>query len=1152
MKKIILIVVSLAIMIGFFVFGLNYSKNVYSNFQSDGYIIESDSNNRQFFNSNGQYKVTESSQIVEYINSDNETKTVPSDTFIHYVDGSLSVFKKAAVVDLSNMDKKSFQYYTVFSGSVFTKVGNDYRISYLDKQLSFNKFLIKISPNKYLVASPSLTYTIGDETKDVKAGFLELTYADGNIVKLLNQEVDIKNISSKITINLDDSTYINLSNKKIYSKTQEKINLGEITINSDDNIEIIQDENNTIINPNGSSSTDTDKDKDKSDTETTEEETKKKKIIHQGDFEEVANGLIDAAEIEVETIVEENAAIKDAVFTIDEFSVTANTVNASVKITDEESVLTDSLTIKIIKAATNEVIYYANDSSGSNFVSLEVMTLSPQTSYILIMNQNYKKNGITYNRDFIQKTFITPSLGISFSKDFVTSDELSVDILKNNYSKVTELNYLLHDVTTNLDVKEGTATFGETVNSNNLDFKNLNSNHEYSLYLYNFTYGNTIVNTTSSEYTYNLKTLKIAPVVTNTSFSIDKKNSKFVVYLNNIKDVDAGLVGYRADVHLKSSNEFITSKTSSTGDSIEFQVDEELLERNKHYNVYIYLIFNDNEKEYELPIGLQEVVLEGVQGPVVTWEPKTVTFEKINGFIYIQDDNETINPNEKIYVTYRNISIDDGTDNATLVEKYDPEFVNGKATILFDKNNLKRSSSYLFTVKAYVDYKEGGEEQGYTLTDIASFIVNTIDPSPLAFSPTNLTQSHPLSSFFLLGRLKNYVPEGETLDEENMDTLPIDTMAMFGLMFYSVSYDKSMPCIPDNKCWIFTEEDDDDDDYVSTLRAKYYDRDFEIDENLFGITDQDDIPYGQYMLEIIDPYDYTTYKNKLDVISQPIEISVNSGGTRVISKNNPIDVRLIYNEGTYDYLDENIQIGFKLTGNLVKNVNVNYVTYSVYDANSTSTNPIYSETIPSTDGKVPSLVVDLSSDQRQPIRRGGSYKFRFTVDYEGCVQPEMSEPTRAYVTEKQEPTIEVYQSDRTDENVIFKYRLLDPDWSLKEYDLTATYLYYYINSRPDNDENLGKVQLTRTTGNNWNAFEIPVTSGNLYGFVQYKLKDLDVERNIDLISYRFADIVTEAQYGTPSFTMDTVDNAVVLSFPSLSRTQSDQMRAEYISIMVLM
>ena len=50
---------------------------------------------------------------------------------------SISVFKKSAVLDLNNMDQKSFQYYTVYAGSVFNKQGSDYKISYLNKQLYF-------------------------------------------------------------------------------------------------------------------------------------------------------------------------------------------------------------------------------------------------------------------------------------------------------------------------------------------------------------------------------------------------------------------------------------------------------------------------------------------------------------------------------------------------------------------------------------------------------------------------------------------------------------------------------------------------------------------------------------------------------------------------------------------------------------------------------------------------------------------------------------------------------------------------------------------------------------------------------------------------------------------------------------------------------
>ena len=52
------------------------------------------------------------------------------------------------------------------------------------------------------------------------------------------------------------------------------------------------------------------------------------------------------------------------------------------------------------------------------------------------------------------------------------------------------------------------------------------------------------------------------------------------------------------------------------------------------YRVYTYLVFNDNEKEYEIPIGSDDVYMSDFDRPMTTFQSDgDITFERIKGKI---------------------------------------------------------------------------------------------------------------------------------------------------------------------------------------------------------------------------------------------------------------------------------------------------------------------------------------------------------------------------------------------------------------------------------------------------------------------------------------------------------------------------------------
>ena len=249
-KKIITIVLPiLVVTAAIFVFGLKVYQDSFNKFQYDGYVIGTDSGKESFkysFSKEEKYKVNETKGEVAFKDNEQKDIVVPETTFVHYMDGSISTFKKAVVLNMANVKSDSLQYYNVFNGSVFTKTTEGYQIQYLEQTLTFNNFLVKISDSKYMLVGKDLAINYGDQNKKINDGYLEINYLDGNIVRIENQDWSLQNISDNIAIE-NDGVKLDLLNKKIIYNEETKVDLGEITIDSDDNIEIIPDDDNTKI-----------------------------------------------------------------------------------------------------------------------------------------------------------------------------------------------------------------------------------------------------------------------------------------------------------------------------------------------------------------------------------------------------------------------------------------------------------------------------------------------------------------------------------------------------------------------------------------------------------------------------------------------------------------------------------------------------------------------------------------------------------------------------------------------------------------------------------------------------------------------------------------------------------------------------------------
>ena len=341
-KKIITIVLPIiAVTAAIFVFGLKVYQDSFDKFQYDGYVIGASTGKesaKYHFAKDEKYKVNKSNNEVEFTNSEDKEVVIPDASFVHYTDGSISTFKKAVVLNMENVKTDSLQYYNIFKGSVFTKTNEGYQIQYLENKLTFNNFIVKISDTKYMIVGKNLEIKYGDKKETIKDGFLEINYLDGNIIRIENQDFLLQNISSDFNINVEGID-LDLLNKKIIYEEETKVNLGEITIDSDDNIEIIPDENNTVIDPEEMNKI---------------EELENAPVVTPGsNVDGMESGVVDTTIEKADEIIQENEKIPDAIFKTVLFNVSPSTMNATVSVDDPANTLKGEMTWKIIENASN-------------------------------------------------------------------------------------------------------------------------------------------------------------------------------------------------------------------------------------------------------------------------------------------------------------------------------------------------------------------------------------------------------------------------------------------------------------------------------------------------------------------------------------------------------------------------------------------------------------------------------------------------------------------------------------------------------------------------------------------------------------------------------------------------------------------------------
>ena len=1053
------------ILVGIFVFfSIKIDKARYTDFKDAGYVISTnyDSNStnddinseKYYFSENTSYRKNNNTTYT-FTNSSNEEVSINNDNFIHYNDGTIGTLKTTALLNFNNIADNIIKYYTLNNKNYLTKEGNKYLAKSVSENLEFTNFLLKISNDKYMLVAPEINIHIKDDIRQITNSYVEFQYFDGNIIRIENNSFKLQSVASDFYIEIQDNIIIDLSNKNIYLNKEQKLNLEEITIDSNDNTSL-----DNIDDSNFQTEDERKKAEEEAKAKAEAELAKAKKELEeaQNKIQEdiknnfssenpingITNGIVKPTSPDHnDEIIDDSNNSYDPSFTITNFEVSANGVFASIKYEDKSSILIGSPTVNLIDAGNNKIVDSVHLNTGLTSITYSNETLNQNTNYVLVVNANYMKNNEAVNKDFIQKSFITKSLGINIIKDYFSTTTLNYILKLNSDSLVKSLNAKLYN-------KEGKLVSDKLINitdsrSVNLSFEGLTPNTTYKLELSNFVYQNMIVSD-NFNIVENYQTLKRSPRIGSTSFSVDKVNSKFILETNNIEDKDNGIVKLRYEIYdmrtLDGSNTASPVKvieTSSLG-SVEVNVDDETVYRAVPYTFKVIAVFNDNEKEVEIEHGYPKeyMQLDGKVHPSVSFKAADVTFERITGTVEIRDLYGTVDyykPFKVIYTDSHGIS---NTITFNLARLYIPIDINGLRA-----NN----ETYTFDVYGYVDLDDG---YGSTNQLIGTFTVNTNNIKSFTLA-SKINDKSLTKAFDITAQLQATNGEDNILEANTLSNLTFNLYAgesTKGQLIKSVSY-----------------ADTNLKEYESELKQTYYDKEFAIVPETFGLSNSALRSYETLTIEVTNANDYTKWPNTAPIINNVISLKTKMP-IEDPETNPKVAVSYVRNKDVskdrYDKnLNDNTIVGMRAIANYDNsNHYVKYITYYLYDASNPDKYIAKSEYLPvNDDGTIPEYVFyadyGTSKDTKDTtFRRGNSYYVTYIMDVDvngdGTIEDDIHIPTTGIAASdtldfpKQIPIFKTYPSTVLETSngnkLLWAYKYTDIDNAL---DINK--LYYKLN-----------------------------------------------------------------------------------------------------------
>lgn len=644
-------------------------------FADSGYILvapentysDDEINNQIYFEKGTTYQKVYPNKIM-FHDQKNKKRILDADSFVHYNNGGVASLEEGVMVDMSSFDSPLTNYYGLSSDSVMDFQGDSYALDNSGEEMNFQNALWKINDTKYLLLSKNIVVKFSEENEHEFKDFIEINYYDTGIIRIVTTEGTWETVSQDCTATLDNGVSLNLYNRTVVKDNQVKLSLKQMIIDSDQNIDIVPEEVKTevikapkldiqtIDGANGKIGKAGKAGENGLEGEEGEEGTTGTEGTAGTDGINGQNGVNGEAgnpgepgltgttgtngqngvsgssggngaggsngqkgeegAKPIDTGTTKDGEIKATLpeFNIKSLQAKTNSVKASIEVTDQENRLdpTKQFTVEIVENSTGKRVYITQIDSGNRNFDVEYSGLASDKEYRLVLTAEYTVNNVNYSNMFINKIFMTDSLGITVTKNSATEVSLSFKVMVQDYCQATQADLQLLDKDGKvLKTNEIHVALAMKDGEEIVTFSSLVSNSVYMVKLVNVKL-NPDQNLVTSPllFAQEYMTLKKSPVLGNPEVVTNKRDGSFEFHLKTLTDTDKAIKSLRYEIYevgLDSSETLVKTLKNTSNDVVSCHVDDTTIKRNYNYRMRVVAECYDNEKEVEFASSYSEL-----------------------------------------------------------------------------------------------------------------------------------------------------------------------------------------------------------------------------------------------------------------------------------------------------------------------------------------------------------------------------------------------------------------------------------------------------------------------------------------------------------------------------------------------------------------
>lgn len=1086
------------------------NKNTKS-FRKSGYIIASgkvQDSVKYYFDEGESYRTNINNELV-FKDTSGESVNVDKNNFVHYLDGGIKFLKNGVIMDLESLDSTIVPYYNITNKSVLEYSKKSYYIEALDKTLSFNNIVGKISDEKYIFAGVSVSLQISGSEDVISGDYFEVTFIEDGVVRIENQEVSYQTVAENSFVIVNDNIKIDLGTKKIFFNDEEKISLNQMTIDGNENIPIesIDEEDNS--NKNDGNNNDND------DTEQNGSQGGNSNNPGGND-----DNIIDGSDGNLgdnQTGSEsggnnQGSGKRSATVDLVKAEVGVTNIDASFIVNDPDNTILGVM-VRIINTDTGKEAYSAvfdksvlNQKNGE--IDISTLSLSPQANYILSVT-DANKSDVQY----FQKLFRTDELGISLEKKYISSDAISYEVDFKEGTMVKNAKISLYDSKGNLVCDSVVVS----KDSPNALFEGLSSNTAYTVVLDDVVLDNLQYDKVYS-IRYEVATLKKLPYLEGLVTEVDDETNVFTAYVKNVLDEDKSITKYyyyvykADDITIDNIDTVSPVKIIEKNDNgkISINIDNESILPKTNYKFKVVAEYFDNEKygEYETELS-DNFILSGK--PSIEYIPdlEKTSFNRISGKILLKDENCTVPISGRSCSSIKwysnNFTIEYKIINSTEKKTINDVYFNPSTLdYSLDVDSLIANTEYVFNLYCDVDLLDGkGIRKGYLIGSFRastnSIDILTVDTwkqndssfddlvnisAKISSSNENMANSINNITFNLYaGDAVNQLKAGVIIDPIATKTVSGDLKEDYYNKLFTIN---TLDTFNITGKTVEVKEIIDDEEVTNTIYLTALEVLKEMTDNKlqkYYTIEITDIFDNDYQNEIMIENNYFVFQTPALLLMEDQLVSPTIEAYEIVNDDlktmSGIDGLPSYNYS----LSKSTIVGYKL--NVVASVDkiseyfaggnpVKELIYYVCDANRkpdcTIDDAVYSKAIDLTVTSDLEAYVFLErgtlfSKNDTTLTRGHNYIFKtkFSIDTnnDGEVDsyyPRSDVRTGTMSAPKNAPTYSIYPFTSTDNSITFKYDIKDYDNALYE-----NKFYYTINDNykniTDKEENVGEEEI---------------------------------------------------------------------------------------------